>query len=178
MVDPSHAPACVSTPARPAIEATLAEAAGLAGLRASPSELATVTVALRQHIEAMIPAAEAHAATLWRGGHEWYGIRSTLDGIRAETEQPAKPLTRMSGYVRLELLRRWCEWLLEHYGPDATQEDRMFCAYCNEPILPGQAVVTAPVETGSGAAPEVTRHRDCRRDPWAEPNRAPFSPRR
>ncbi|MEV7427017.1 DUF6415 family natural product biosynthesis protein [Streptomyces sp. NPDC091212] len=108
---------------RPPIEATLAEAANLVGLRASDSELATVAVALREHIEAMLPAAEAHADTLWRGGQEWYGLRSTLDAIRGEIAA-APPLTPRSGHVRVELLRRWCAWLLEKYGPDATQDGR------------------------------------------------------
>ncbi|MEV7427650.1 DUF6415 family natural product biosynthesis protein [Streptomyces sp. NPDC091212] len=123
MVDPPHAPACVSAPARPDIEATLAEAANIVGLRASDSELGTVAVALRQHVESMLPTAEAHAATLWRGSREWYRIRSTVGGIRSEIAS-APPLTALSGHVRVELLRRWCAWLLEQYGPGATREDQ------------------------------------------------------
>ncbi|MEW1719765.1 DUF6415 family natural product biosynthesis protein [Streptomyces sp. NPDC093109] len=125
MVDPPHAPACLSAPARMDIEATLAEAVGLGQLRASDSDLATAATALRGHIESMLPTAEKHAATLWRGGTTWCSLRSRLDTIRHEIAQPAAPLTPLSAHVQVELLRRSCRWLLERYGPDA--EDKGSC---------------------------------------------------
>ncbi|MEV7424999.1 DUF6415 family natural product biosynthesis protein [Streptomyces sp. NPDC091212] len=130
----SETPAPASTGT---IRTALAEAAGLVQLRAGESELATAAAALRQHIEAMLPVAEAHADTLWHGGGEWYRLRSTLDGIRREIAS-APPLTPRSGHVRVELLRRWCAWLLDHYGPDATREERLMPA--------------AVVDTGEGSS--------------------------
>ncbi|RDG37980.1 DUF6415 family natural product biosynthesis protein [Streptomyces corynorhini] len=103
------------------IQETLAEAATLVGLRAGEGELAEAAGALRAHIEAMLPAAEEHAATLWRGSPEWYRLRSTLDSIQREIAS-APPPTALSGHVRVELLRRSCAWLLEHHGPGGARE--------------------------------------------------------
>jgi hypothetical protein len=49
----------------------------------------------------------------------------------------------------------------------------MFCARCDEPILPGQRYSVDTVETGSGAAPEIRLHLTCHPNRVTQPSRMP-----
>ncbi|MFE2941057.1 DUF6415 family natural product biosynthesis protein [Streptomyces sp. NPDC059255] len=102
-----------------AIEATLAESAALADTRASLPELIEAAEALTAHITDLLPAAEEEVDGMWRGGREWCGRRARLDIVRrhAAADMPLSPL---SAQVHVALLRRDCEWLLEHYGAGLT----------------------------------------------------------
>ncbi|MFJ2555754.1 MULTISPECIES: DUF6415 family natural product biosynthesis protein [unclassified Streptomyces] len=98
-----------------AIETTLAESAAPATTRPSHPELVAAAAALRAHITDLLPVAEKQVDGLWRGGPEWCGRRTRLDIAQrhASDVMPALPL---SAHVYVSLLRRDCEWLLEHYG--------------------------------------------------------------
>lgn len=49
----------------------------------------------------------------------------------------------------------------------------MTCARCDKAIRPGQPYTTHPIDAGSGAAPDVHLHSDCRPDPRVQPTRFP-----
>ncbi|MFE2940404.1 hypothetical protein ACFXKG_15285 [Streptomyces sp. NPDC059255] len=45
----------------------------------------------------------------------------------------------------------------------------MICAHCDQPILRGRPATESTVETGSGIAPPVQRHLDCRPNQFPRP---------
>lgn len=99
------------------IQAVIDQAHSLGRGIGARADLADLAGRLRTHITALLPAAQAHADQLWRGGTAWYTLVSRLDSIRHDAAEglAAAPL---AAHVQVRQLSLDCEWLLTRYGAD------------------------------------------------------------
>ncbi|MFD5781125.1 DUF6415 family natural product biosynthesis protein [Streptomyces sp. NPDC126933] len=99
------------------IQAVIDQAHSLGRGIGARADLADLAGRLRTHITALLPAAQAHADQLWRGGTAWYTLVSRLDSIRQDTAE-GLAVAPLAAHVQVRQLSLDCEWLLTRYGAD------------------------------------------------------------
>ncbi|MFD5114621.1 DUF6415 family natural product biosynthesis protein [Streptomyces sp. NPDC058391] len=111
-------PAATAAPTRAdTIQAVIDQAHSLGRGTGARADLADLAGRLRTHITALLPAAQAHADQLWRGGTAWYTLVSRLDSIRQDTAE-GLAVAPLAAHVQVRQLSLDCEWLLTRYGAD------------------------------------------------------------
>ncbi|AXK34542.1 hypothetical protein DVA86_19705 [Streptomyces armeniacus] len=68
---------------------------------------------LREHVELLLPAAEAAAEELWHGSVQWYECRAQLDRIRLDVARDLGD-SPLSAHVQVRHLARDCAALLTY----------------------------------------------------------------
>ncbi|MFF3762711.1 DUF6415 family natural product biosynthesis protein [Streptomyces sp. NPDC001922] len=82
--------------------------------RLDPDELTRLEATLREHITALLPAADAATDRLWRGSLAWYTRRARIDGIRHQAGQGLGD-GPLSAHIQVTTLARDCQWLLAEH---------------------------------------------------------------
>ncbi|MGS2586550.1 DUF6415 family natural product biosynthesis protein [Streptomyces hebeiensis] len=113
-----------AAPAPPtdAIQAALVRAADVGRAAGTIEQLQALADELRDYVRVLIPAAQAHADGLWKGGRDWYLLVSRIGTARRAAESDAAPAGLLEAHVRVRLLATDCRWLLSEYGSASAPE--------------------------------------------------------
>ncbi|MEV6419907.1 DUF6415 family natural product biosynthesis protein [Streptomyces sp. NPDC051662] len=121
------------TPNLSAVRATIDQADAVGRSVGTLADLTDIADQLQAHIEALLPAARAHAEQMWRGDTPWYSLTARLDRIQNQIGEGLGAGV-LGAHVQVRLLAIDCAWLLERYGRNHAGSESARCCTCAGPV--------------------------------------------